>query len=98
MFRLAKIAVFALIAGLFVTPALAETACGDHDDLRRALQAQHAEMPKSLGLAHNGAVIEVYAAPSGSWTMLLTRPDGQACVIGHGEAWQDISIKPGAKA
>lgn len=31
-----------------------------------------------------------------TWTMLMTRPDGTACVIAAGEAWDEIPAQMAA--
>ena len=90
---------FSLLLFALAIPAAAQTICGDHDEIKAQLETQHAETLKSVGLAVNGNVIELYAAASGSWTMVLSRPDGTSCLINHGEAWQDVPTRnAGAQA
>ncbi len=43
-----------------------------------------------MGLASNGAVIEVLASPSGSFTIILTQPNGLSCVMAAGENWENL--------
>lgn len=62
--------------------------CGKHDILIEALDRQYQERQRSLGLTGNGALIEVYASEEGTWTILLTTPDGAACILADGEAWE----------
>ena len=43
-----------------------------------------------MGLAPNGGVVEVLASENGSWTLLVTMPDGHSCVIAVGENWEAL--------
>ena len=43
-----------------------------------------------MGLAADGSVVEVLAATSGSWTILVTKPTGVSCVVASGEAWDHV--------
>ena len=45
-----------------------------------------------MGLTESGAVLEVLASTVGSWTILITRPDGVSCVVTSGEAWDTVPL------
>lgn len=64
--------------------------CGKRADLLEHFQQSYREVPNVVGLTTDGRLLEVVVAPSGSWTMLLTPPGGQACVIATGQDWQNI--------
>lgn len=83
----------ALVAAIFVSafvsaPAMAQT-CGDRSKMIGFLDRDYQESRSGLGLATSGAVVELFTAKSGTWTMLITRPDGRTCVIGSGEGWEN---------
>ena len=40
------------------------------------------------GLAANGSVIELFAAPNGSFTLFATLPHGLSCLIVSGQSWE----------
>ena len=83
--------VVAFSAAFFMAaPAGAQTICGDRGTVIASLEKTYSEKPVSMGLAGNGAVIEVLAAPSGSFTIILTRPNGLSCVMAAGENWEDL--------
>jgi hypothetical protein len=44
-----------------------------------------------MGLAQPGQVIEVFASSNGSWTMVMTMPDGKACLIAAGDNWEIVT-------
>ena len=42
-------------------------------------------------------VVEIFTSASGSWTIVVTRPDGQTCLVASGQAWEDITEELPAK-
>lgn len=56
------------------------------------LENRYQEEPVHMGLASNGSVLEVLASPSGSWTIIITRPSGLSCIMAAGENWEDSPI------
>ena len=64
------------------------------------LEAASGERPAHAGLASNGALLEVTVSPDGSWTILLSFPDGLSCPLAAGEAWRSApdgrSVEPAA--
>ncbi|WGH77917.1 hypothetical protein [Jannaschia ovalis] len=71
-------------------PALAQAACGRHDTIAGKLTSIYAETVIGRGLQNETRLYEVWrSAESGSWTILMLRPDGTACVMASGTAWTD---------
>jgi hypothetical protein len=90
--KLAFILVSSVLAGSWALPATAQqqVPCGERDEIVKSLSSQYSERPRAMGLANQSAIIEVFTSKAGTWTILLTRPDGAACIVGAGEAWEDI--------
>ncbi len=63
-------------------------ACGQRADIEKILKEQYGERAMAHGLAHTGAVAEIFTSPKGTWTIIATSPSGMACMIGSGESWQ----------
>ena len=87
-----------LSAGLILatgTAAAQRTAvqqmCAPRDVLVSNLSKSYQEQPLGRGLSATGNLVELLTGPSGSWTMLMTRPNGLTCVIGVGEAWHEVT-------
>jgi hypothetical protein len=38
----------------------------------------------------NGKLLEIMVSSAGSWSILLTRPDRQTCVVATGEGWESL--------
>ncbi len=74
----------------FLSSAQAQTMCGEHRALVATLEKTNSETPVSVGLASNGAIIEIFASPTGTFTIILTQPNGLTCVMAAGEYWEDL--------
>jgi hypothetical protein len=83
-------AITAAIAATTFTGSFANPVCGDRTMLIRTLSDRYHEAPKSMGLSADGAVVEILASTAGSWTILITRPDGLACLMASGESWENL--------
>ena len=71
-------------------PAMAQTVCGERNKFLDHLSRGYSEAPAAMGLVSNGAVLEVLVSTNGTWTIIVTRPDGMSCVVAAGEAWEDV--------
>ncbi len=80
----------AMTAPLFATPANAQAVCGDRNEIVSRLESGYNEKVSALGLAGNGGVVELYTSQKGSWTLLMTQPNGMSCLIAAGENWESI--------
>lgn len=59
------------------------------------LQKQYTEIPRALGVAADGSVLELFATPDGTtWTLVVTLPNGMSRVVASGESWIDRIIPP----
>jgi hypothetical protein len=85
-----RILTAAVVGALISLPTLAQTVCGERGDFLGHLSNSYHERPVAMGLVSNGALLEVLASDKGSWTIIVTRPDGTSCVVAAGEAWEDL--------
>jgi len=88
------IGIAAILAGL---PAFAQ-ACLPRDALVERLGSSYGEQVRARGLADNAGVVEFFIAPSGSWTLSLTMPNGISCLIAAGEGGEVIEAVEGDPA
>jgi hypothetical protein len=86
----------ALLALVYLAapPSQAQEVCGLRTQFLEKLDTSYAQHPTALGLASNGSVLEIMSSQKGSWTILVTRPDGFSCVVATGEAWQALPPPP----
>lgn len=90
-----RFSIAALVAAFFVSPVSAQNICGPRDEIVARLNTAYAEVLRAEALTVNGHMIEVYVSVNGSWTVLLTAPGAQSCVVGAGEHWQFIGQEKG---
>jgi hypothetical protein len=72
---------------------IAEVLCAPRDEIVARLRGQFGAEVAGSGLRSEEAVIEVWAAPDGDWTLVQTYLNGQACILAMGEAW-DMPLPP----
>ena len=82
----------AVIVTALSLPATAQTVCGERAKFLKHLSSGYSEAPVAMGLVSNGSILEVLASKKGSWTIIVTRPDGTSCVVAAGEAWEDMPM------
>lgn len=84
------IMVIVAILGTAGNAAQAQTSCDAHSTMVEKLEGNYQEVQAGLGLATNGALVQLYVSESGSWTMLLTNARGVACLIAAGHNWEIV--------
>lgn len=71
-------------------PALAQVPCASHEAIVEKLTNVYEETRIGRGLQSPTSLFEIWRSPeNGSWTIVLLRPEGKACVIATGFAWSD---------
>lgn len=58
----------------------------------RRLTVDFAAQKVSTGLRGPEAIVEVWAAEGGDWTLVQTYADGTSCILAMGEHWQDMRL------
>ncbi len=95
MRKLLNWVVMTLVAGGGVAAAItgtasAATVCSERPMCLSHRAADYRENPVAMGLAANGKMLEILVSRSGSWTILITSPDGRSCVVAVGENWEQF--------
>lgn len=66
--------------------------CAPRAQVVQALAETYGESRRFIGLAGDRLVMETFASEdTGSWTILVTRPDGIACLVTSGEGYEPMS-------
>ncbi|PVH28518.1 hypothetical protein [Pararhodobacter oceanensis] len=85
-----------------VLPASAQNLpCAPREQVLAYVIDQRGEARLARGDAARGASVELYAAESGTWSLIVLLPDGRACLLAHGEgftATQGLQPARGAPA
>ncbi|MBB3455869.1 hypothetical protein FHT86_004168 [Rhizobium sp. BK313] len=96
-----------LIGTVFVATAIlhpssaasqAMLTCAERVDIVAFLDAQYSEKLSAVGQLDPKTIVEIFAAESGSWTMMITNVSGRSCIILFGQNWESIPVLPGSKA
>jgi hypothetical protein len=75
---------------LAATPsARADQACAERALVVQRLAERYGETLRSMGLHQGDALVEIYSSDAtGTWTILMTRPDGTTCLLAAGQQWE----------
>ncbi len=90
----------ALIGTMFaLTPAHAVAAqCASHAKMMQQLNERFGESRQSIGLTPSGQMLELFAHPeTGTWTVLLSFPNGTSCMMAAGTDYQYLNKPAGNK-
>jgi type IV secretory pathway VirB2 component (pilin) len=69
--------------------------CAGRSDVVKFLDKNFAEKLTAVGLVNQNAVLEVYAAESGTWTLVVTDVHGISCILLSGDSWETMPSLPG---
>lgn len=93
MFRLTTAA--ALTAACMATTARGQAQCAPADAVADRLAEQYGETIAHVGLDTRGVLIEWWENPeTGSWTLIVLRPDGARCFIASGDMGRAVEPEP----
>ncbi len=80
---------FALIATTAM--AQAQPQCNERDNVLELLAKKYQETPIAAGVTNTGGLVEVLTdIKSGTWTIIVTTPQGMSCLVAAGEGWRNM--------
>lgn len=88
---------FALSFGLAAMLAAADIAhgapqCDSREAVTALLADRYGETRRSVGIAGQAAVMEVYASDeTGTWSITMTLPDGRMCLMASGSDYEAVT-------
>ncbi len=82
--------VAAALAFAAAGPAEAQSVCGDRAEIIKVLGNKYQELPAAFGIAGQRNLAELFVSKSGSWTMLMTQPQGVTCILATGQSWEAL--------
>ncbi|RVP95524.1 hypothetical protein [Sinorhizobium meliloti] len=71
--------------------------CAERSQVVELLARQYQEKQAAFGQINPQAVMELYAADGGSWTLIVTDVSGRSCVFLAGKSWEQV-IQVGPRA
>lgn len=69
--------------------------CVEHGDLVAHLSEKFQERQYAFGLIGQVAVMEVFVAETGTWTIVVTDLAGRSCIVAAGDTWENTVIPAG---
>ncbi|EPE99379.1 hypothetical protein [Rhizobium grahamii] len=69
--------------------------CAARSEVVNFLDKNFGERLTAVGLVNQNAMLEVYAAQSGTWTLLITDTRGISCLLLSGDSWETMPNLPG---
>ncbi len=91
---LAKLSLALCILAFAPDQAAAEALsnCAPRDAVVDRLASKYGESRKSIGLGARGTLVETYAsAQTGTWTITITTPNGNTCLVASGQSWEALA-------
>ena len=80
--------VAAVVLAALAMPAQAQTPlCAPREYLIAELVLRFSERLEHVGLQGDNTMVEIWISETGSFTVLITGPDGLSCVIASGGNW-----------
>ena len=74
--------------------ATAPKVCSEHSKVLGKFSEVYQENRVAGGLTRDGRLVEVLSTDDGrTWTIVVSRPNGETCVIMAGEGWRKLKIK-----
>ena len=85
----AALAAFLLAAlSLWPTSAAGQMLCGPQNKLADLLKQRFGDTRQAGGVSADARrIVELFVAPNGSWTIVVTDAHGQSCIVLSGEDW-----------
>jgi hypothetical protein len=69
--------------------------CLERADMVEQLASKHGEIHQSIGLTSSGQILETFAhLETGTWTILLSLPNGKSCFMASGSNYQSFQHHP----
>jgi len=66
--------------------------CAPREAVVDRLATTYGESRQSIGLGEQGVMIETFAsANTGTWTITVTTPNGQTCLVASGQSWEQLA-------
>ena len=79
-----------LVAAFLPTTIQAQATCAERSMVVEKLEGRYGEVFAGGGLQNSSSVFEVwFSEEKGTWTILMTRPNGMSCIMASGTNWHE---------
>lgn len=88
---LARVVATLILALVTVESASAvQIQCAAHRQMMGLLTKKYSEAPLAMGTVNADRYMQLFVSARGTWTIVVTKTDGQACIVAAGENWEKI--------
>jgi len=92
---LTSLALAGAVTTLAPTPATAMEICRERHEIADLLTNQRQEQHFASGLQASVQLIELWVSDeTGTWSILVTKPDGMSCLVASGTSWTEQLMQP----
>ena len=89
-----KIACAAVVAAsvclVSASAAAIEIQCASHKQMVGLLAKKYSENPVAMGTVNSDRYMQIFVSSQGTWTVLVTKTDGEACIVAAGNNWEKL--------
>ena len=82
-----KLLTFIVLFFMAMSSASAQNICAKREEIIQKLWDKWQEVLTANGLANDNRLIEVFVSEKGSWTIIISDPNGHSCVASAGRNW-----------
>ena len=76
---------------MLASPAQGQPQCDERAKVLGMLAKKYQEIPVAAGVTNAGGLVEVLADhKGGTWTIIVTTPQGISCLVAAGEGWRNM--------
>jgi len=83
----------AFVVGSLSSASALEIQCAKHNQMVGLLTKKFSEAPLATGTVNQDRYMQLFVSASGSWTIIITKADGESCILAAGENWERLAIK-----
>lgn len=85
-----------ILAALLILAQASQMQCGPRAAVEGHVHKQYQESPIGAGIVQDGIIYILNNPVTGSFTILLRKPDGSVCFVAAGKGWASLDAeKPG---
>lgn len=85
-----------LLASTLPIAANAAPVCDQREKFLETLRKLYSEDLSAIGVTAEGKLVELLVSDGGTWTILLTSPNGRSCAVSAGKGWSRTPEDAGA--
>jgi hypothetical protein len=88
--RLLLAALAAAIVSSAGSASAFEIQCAKHDQIAGRLAKKYSERPVGAGTIGDERYMQLFVSPQGSWSVVVTKTDGESCIVAAGANWESM--------